>query len=200
MKLVSRKLRNGEGFTLIELMIVVAIIAILAMIAIPQYRKFQLKSKTSEAKTNLGAIASAEEAFAATYGQYAQCSAAPTGVTPDSTKHAWAVANAGQGFDLIGFKPAGDVYYVYGVTQGAPAAPAASGSNMANDATTYSTDTYLDSNGDVQNGVPTVEGTDDITMAATGDLDGDGVKAGFFRTDEKTKITPDPVDAGSNEF
>ena len=49
-------LRSKKGFTLIELMIVVAIIGILAAIAIPNFLKFQAKSKQSEAKTNLGAI------------------------------------------------------------------------------------------------------------------------------------------------
>ncbi len=50
------RLRSKKGFTLIELMIVVAIIGILAAIAIPNFLKFQAKSKQSEAKSNLGAI------------------------------------------------------------------------------------------------------------------------------------------------
>ena len=56
-----RKLQ--QGFTLIELMIVVAIIGILAAIAIPNFQKFQARSKQSEAKANLKALFVSERAF-----------------------------------------------------------------------------------------------------------------------------------------
>ena len=49
-------LQNRKGFTLIELMIVVAIICILAAVAIPGFMTYIKNSKTSEAKTNLDAI------------------------------------------------------------------------------------------------------------------------------------------------
>ncbi len=79
---MKRVLRSKKGFTLIELMIVVAIIGILAAIAIPNFLRFQAKSKQSEAKTNLGGIFVAEESHFAETNAYAHLgtvSWAPTG-------------------------------------------------------------------------------------------------------------------------
>jgi prepilin-type N-terminal cleavage/methylation domain-containing protein len=58
-------LRKMKGFTLIELMIVVAIIGIMAAIAIPNFMNYMCKSKQTEAKQSLGAIATGNESWAA---------------------------------------------------------------------------------------------------------------------------------------
>ncbi len=63
-------MKTNKGFTLIELMIVVAIIGILAAIAIPNFLKFQCRAKESEAKSNLGGLFTAETAFYAIYNSY----------------------------------------------------------------------------------------------------------------------------------
>jgi type IV pilus assembly protein PilA len=54
---------NHEGFTLVELMLVVAIIGILAAIAIPNFMKYQARAKQSEAKSNLKGIYTAEVSY-----------------------------------------------------------------------------------------------------------------------------------------
>jgi len=56
---------NQDGFTLIELMVVVAIIAILAMIALPQYQKFSAKAVMSTALAEISGAKTSVEALLA---------------------------------------------------------------------------------------------------------------------------------------
>ena len=80
-----------KGFTLIELMIVVAIIGILAAIAIPNFVKFQCRSKQSEAKGNLKALYVAEEAYRGEYDTYL-ANLTAIGFVPKGAKQRYAIA------------------------------------------------------------------------------------------------------------
>jgi type IV pilus assembly protein PilA len=136
-----KQLKGQKGFTLIELMIVVAIIGILAAIAIPNFLTYQMKSRQAEAKTNLQAIKTSEVAFQAERGCFigmtAEGVAAPVGGTkttpltwgvglaPTPPGALWCVA-AGVftgTFADIGFKATGNVMYRYGVDATLVAAP-----------------------------------------------------------------------------
>jgi type IV pilus assembly protein PilA len=61
-------MKKQQGFTLIELMIVVAIIAILAAIAIPAYRDYLIRTQVSEGASLTGAAKVAVDEYYANYG------------------------------------------------------------------------------------------------------------------------------------
>lgn len=64
---------SNKGFTLVELMVVVAIIGILSAIAIPNFKTYQAKAKTSEAKIQLASIYQSEIAIQSDFDSFATC-------------------------------------------------------------------------------------------------------------------------------
>jgi type IV pilus assembly protein PilA len=71
---------SKKGFTLIELMIVVAIIGILAAIAIPNFLAMQLRAKRAELPSNLDGIRTAEKAYHAEWDGFTSAGATPVQV------------------------------------------------------------------------------------------------------------------------
>ena len=102
---------RSAGFTLVELMITVAILGILMMVAVPNFLRMRERAKVSEAKANLGAIRVTQHAYYSEYNHYV----GNQPVTPDRTANPsgrlpWTATTR---FSILGFAPDGPVYFSY---------------------------------------------------------------------------------------
>ena len=105
-------MKNNKGFTLVELMIVVAIIGILAAIAIPNFVNMQYRAKRAEVPSNVDGIKTAELAYDAAFDTFI---AQPTFVPespPSKQQRSWPQDSR---FDTLGWAPDGKVRGSYRV-------------------------------------------------------------------------------------
>jgi prepilin-type N-terminal cleavage/methylation domain-containing protein len=116
--------QDKKGFTLVELMVVVATIAILTTVAIAMYLNFQRRAKAAEARANLGAAKSTLVAYYAENDDYnvgdvgtvafttADNQGTPFGNSSTATggKMAW---DNNTTFSVLGFASEGRVYFNY---------------------------------------------------------------------------------------
>src|SRR5712692_10848830 len=82
---MPNRIKGPQGFTLIELMIVVAIIGILAAIAIPNFMTYQAKARQSEAKVNLGGIFTTATSYFAENNTFSTATGDTLGYRPAGT-------------------------------------------------------------------------------------------------------------------
>ena len=148
-----------KGFTLIELMVVVAIIAFLAMISVPNFTRFLAKAKRAEAYMHLHAIYASQKAYKAEHGVYSP----------------FLLGKNSIGWKPEGYKAQGGTttfYYTYGFASGGEGrghvtgklkAPASALSNALAD-------------------------NESFVVAAAGDIDGDGT-LDILTVDENNTIT-----------
>jgi prepilin-type N-terminal cleavage/methylation domain-containing protein len=138
--------RINQGFTIIELMIVVAIVGFLSMISVPSFLRFLSKAKRAEAYMNLGSLYVAQKTHWAEHGAYSSMLS---------------------GKDGVGWKPEGysgggskeKFNYTYGFNQGQEGQHFFTGKLGASQASLGSTKADQS----------------EFIIAASGDIDGDGV-------------------------
>lgn len=143
-------MKKGAGmkknaFTIIELMIVVAIIGFLSMISIPSFKRFLAQAKRAEAYMNLHSIYAAQKAHWAEHGTYS------------TTLN----GSGGVGWQPEGYKGGGKqekFYYTYGFAQGS-------------EGTSYFTGKLGTSSSHLSQ---SKAGEQEFLAVAAGDIDGDG--------------------------
>ena len=101
---------NRKGFTLVELMIVVAINGILAAIAVANFVAMQYRAKRAEVPSNVDGVKTAEMAYDAAYVHYIQQASFFPSPAVGKAAVTW---SAGSNFDTIGWSPDGNVRGAY---------------------------------------------------------------------------------------
>ena len=157
---MEKKNTKKSGFTLIELMIVVAIIGILAAVAIPAFINYMKRAKTSEATVNMKSITEGVMSYfdketngvshAVPSDQARTPDNAPTASKVSITSTVTGVFSTPQ-WTATGWKPAEPFYYRYSLDMECTAQPCASGDTAA------------------------------LTSTVQGDLDGDTILSTFAR-------------------
>ncbi len=153
--------RRKSGFTLVELMIVVAMIGLLSALAIPSFSRYQNRARRSESHTNLASLAKAQKSYYAEYGIFIGAQMVPstaTGKNPGPERRD--SSTVGPAFSQVGWYPEGNIFFDYDTNTG--------GFSSCNCKTCFTSTAYGDVDGDgaislIMYTHPNVDATDSCT-------------------------------------
>lgn len=144
-----------DGYTLIELMVVVAILGVLIALALPAYQGYVMRARAAEAPTFMGEIRLREEAYRGEFYRYCAADWSPATV-PAGGEFA-EFNRAAAGWASLGAMPDGPVRFRYSVAVGVPGTPPPAAGGP----------------------VPGLSGNDfAYVLQAEADLDADGIRMG----------------------
>ena len=112
MKATRRRLRAHEGFTLIELMVVILIVGVLAAIALPSFLGQRAKAQDGAAKSDARSMVSAMEACYTQIDRYDPCPDADPGVPQGTGPGKVEVTPSGDAYEVIAHSETGNTFTV----------------------------------------------------------------------------------------
>ena len=127
-------MRKNSGFSIVELMVVVAIVGVLAALAIPTFTSYIYRARVTEATNFLGEVKQRQESYRSEFGRYAAVNGDDWGTynpstVPGSNPVSWESTDE---WSQLGARPDGPIRFQYATVAGIPGTSVPTGTNLDN--------------------------------------------------------------------